>query len=274
MLAGTDGRADPMSALDLSATSREEVVDRRLRAIGVVVPAHNEEALIEGCLQAVAVAASRLPPRVDACVVVVLDACNDRTSDVVEAASRRWQADPRSPYLHAVESRSRNVGAARQLGCQQLLQCWARVPADRVWLASTDADSTVAPNWLAHQVDVHAAGNVGWVGTIEVADHGDLTAEHLDGFRAVYRAWDGPIHPHVHGTNLGIRADAYRHIGGFSPLPTGEDHDLLARLSATGLPIARSPHAPVLTSTRTHGRAPAGFAGYLHQLRTGPLPVA
>jgi hypothetical protein len=246
---------------------------RRLRAMGVVVPAHNEEVLIDGCLDAIGRAASRLPSQVDVCVVVVLDACADGTAEVVDSTRRRWQTQPRLPYLHVLETWSRNVGAARRLGCGKILECCASVPADRIWLASTDADSSVPPHWLTHQFDVHADGNVGWVGTVEVADNAELTAEHLQRFRAVYRAESGPNHPHVHGTNLGVRADAYRRVGGFSPQRTGEDHELLGRLSATGLPIARGRQAPVRTSTRIRGRAPEGFADFVRLLQAAAVTV-
>jgi glycosyltransferase involved in cell wall biosynthesis len=249
------------------------VVQRRLRAMGVVVPAHNEELLIEACLDAIGEAASQLPSHVDVCVVVVLDACADRTAEAVDSTRRRWQSQPRLPYLHVLETWSRNVGAARGLGCSKILECGACVPAGRLWLASTDADSLVPPHWLSHQVGVHADGNVGWVGTVEVADNAELTAEHLQHFRARYQAGIGPTHPHVHGTNLGIRADAYRHVGGFSPQRTGEDHELLGRLSATGLPIARGHQAPVRTSTRIHGRAPDGFADFLRLLQPASVTV-
>jgi hypothetical protein len=82
----------------------------------------------------------------------------------------------------------------------------------------------------------------------------------------VYQDWDGLSHPHVHGTNLGIRGDVYQQIGGFRQDRTGEDHDLISRLTQTGLPIIRGTEAPALTSTRRHGRAPEGFANFLQIL--------
>jgi hypothetical protein len=235
-----------------------------LRALGVVVPAHDEEDLVGTCLDAIALAAAPVSLRVNVCVVVVLDACRDQTAEVVGAIQAEWQADPALPYLHVLETDVRNVGAARALGCQKVLACYRDVPADRVWLASTDADSTVAANWLTYQIAVHASGSVGWVGTVEIADHGGLSAEHLDRYRAEYENWAGPNHPHVHGTNLGVRSDIYRTVGGFGLDRTGEDEDLLRRLTELGLPITYGTEAPVLTSTRRQGRAPSGFANYLH----------
>ena len=67
-------------------------------------------------------------------------------------------------------------------------------------------------------------------------------------------------HPHVHGANLGVRADAYLKAGGWSHVETGEDHDLWSRLTEAGLRRLSSSAITVLTSGRRVGRAPNGFA--------------
>ena len=70
-------------------------------------------------------------------------------------------------------------------------------------------------------------------------------------------------HPHVHGANLGMRADAYLAAGGWNPLTTAEDHDMWGRLRAhTGAHLSDA-RLQVLTSGRRTGRAPLGFAGAL-----------
>lgn len=73
-------------------------------------------------------------------------------------------------------------------------------------------------------------------------------------------------HRHVHGANLGVRADAYAAVGGFRALDAHEDVDLVTRLEASGRPIVWGAHAPVRTSTRRIGRAEQGFAAYLRRL--------
>jgi hypothetical protein len=85
------------------------------------------------------------------------------------------------------------------------------------------------------------------------------------------RAWhsrhspdDG--HRHVHGANLGIRAATLRRVGGWRPLPTGEDVDLATRVAGSGATVARTGAIPVYTSARRIGRAPAGFSSYLRVL--------
>src|SRR5438876_690849 len=78
--------------------------------IGVVIPVHNEEKLLGDCLDAVRRAA--MDPLLDAEpieVVVVLDACTDRSAAI--AIQRKAQI----VSLHA-----RCVGAARSLGASLL----------------------------------------------------------------------------------------------------------------------------------------------------------
>ncbi|HEX3723217.1 MAG TPA: hypothetical protein VHV31_10520, partial [Nitrolancea sp.] len=71
-------------------------------------------------------------------------------------------------------------------------------------------------------------------------------------------------HPHVHGANLGIRADTYLAIGGFAPLYVGEDVALAQRAVEAGATIARTATIPVMTSARLRGRVVGGFATYLN----------
>jgi hypothetical protein len=73
-------------------------------------------------------------------------------------------------------------------------------------------------------------------------------------------------HEHVYGANLGVRADAYRAVGGFHSLTSGEDRDLWSRLENAGYPLARPTSAPVRTSARTNGRASGGVAELLKRL--------
>jgi hypothetical protein len=54
--------------------------------------------------------------------------------------------------------------------------------------------------------------------------------------------------------------------GGFSSLPTAEDHALLRALNAIGSAVMRATDITVETSGRRHGRAPAGFSHLLAAL--------
>jgi glycosyltransferase involved in cell wall biosynthesis len=213
--------------------------------IAVIVPAHNEEAQLAACLQSLARAAACPALAGEAVwVIVVLDDCSDGTAQV--AAAQR---------AHTMECKARNVGTARALGAQQALAAGAR------WLAFTDADSEVAPNWLSQQLCQQADAVCGTVQVRDWSPHGDAVRAQFD---ALYQDRDG--HRHIHGANLGLTAQAYSAAGGFPPLATGEDVALVQRLEERGLSIAWTAGARVTTSARKHFRAPAGFGATLLQL--------
>lgn len=220
-----------------------------LSRLAVIVPAHNEECLLPGCLRALNRAVTRSPVPVE--VVVVLDACTDATAQIARAAG-----------AHTVAVDAGNVGIARAVGMSHML----RHGTGGLWLATTDADSTVPANWLRW----HAACRADvLVGTVAVADW-RVRSPHS---RRVYEAryadgFDGTGHRHVHGANLGCTAAAYVAVGGFAPLRHGEDRDLVTRALGIGLRVARDRGAPVRTSARRIARAPNGFATYLDALES------
>lgn len=219
-------------------------------ALGVVIPVHDEEALLGACLRSVVAAAERVRPvaaRVR--IAVVLDACTDRSRSVAA----------RFP-VELVTVAERAVGAARRAGCERVLR---RVAGGGVqWIAHTDADSVVPPNWLTHQLDLMRSGADLMIGTVR-PDFADLGPRHVAHWQSTHR----PGHPngHVHGANLGIRAALYRAIGGFAAIPEHEDVALVAAARAAGAVIVASDAGEVLTSGRLLGRTPGGYAAYLRE---------
>ena len=192
-----------------------------VEAAGVVVPAHDEETLLPACLAALRMLPVRC--RLPVHVVVVADACTDQTAAVARAAGARVIG------IHA-----RRVGAARAAGMRELLRLTAGSDPSAVWLATTDADTVVPPDWLRRQL--HYA-NAGWdvvLGTVTVTDWDGHPPHVPVVVRGTLRLRPGPHHPHVHGANLGIRASAYLAAGGFRPLQTAEDHALLAAATRAG----------------------------------------
>ena len=71
-------------------------------------------------------------------------------------------------------------------------------------------------------------------------------------------------HRHVHGANVGCRADAYVAAGGFLALSSDEDVALAGALA--GRRTVRTGAIPVLTSARRVARLHGGFADYLIKL--------
>ena len=227
--------------------------------VGVVTPAHNEAAHIAKSVTSVRLAAARLPDSVKVRIVVVADSCTDATRPVARGALRGAGT--------VITTHARSVGVSRAVGAAHLLRHISQRPR-RLWIANTDADSLVPPTWLVDQLAAADNGIAAVAGLIEVDSFDDLVPGAGPVFRHRYTAQIGVDHPHVHGANLGVRADAYIDIGGWAPVTTAEDHDLWNRLRTAGWPVQADPSLVVVTSGRLTGRAPAGFADGLDQLNT------
>jgi glycosyltransferase involved in cell wall biosynthesis len=224
-----------------------------IAAVGVVVPAHDEESALPACLVALQ-SAARNAERAAVRVCVVADACADQTAECARLAGAT-----------VIEIHEGCVGAARRAGMTRLLADLRPAAADAIWLATTDADSRVPPHWLSRQLDYADTGWDAVVGTVTVSDWTGQAPQVASLFEARY-AWTGISHPHVHGANMGVRAAAYLAAGGFRPLPTAEDHDLLRALSAAGTTPLRAADIAVETSARRRGRAPRGFSHLLSRM--------
>ena len=213
--------------------------------IGIVIPAHNEQAVIAECLATVKKAAQHPGLQGEAVeILVVLDHCTDLTAAHVAQAQ-----------VSGLEIEARNVGVARALGAEAMLARGAR------WLAFTDADTQVAPDWLAEQLALQADAVCGTVEVVDWSDHGthaDLLRWH---FEQTYT--DADDHRHIHGANLGVSAAAYRAAGGFQHLACSEDVALVEALEAGGARTAWSARPRVITSARSVARARGGFADAL-----------
>ncbi|ARF66419.1 MULTISPECIES: glycosyltransferase [Streptomyces] len=237
-------------------------------AVAVVIPARDEEALLPAALASVRAAAGH--PGVGATpvlTVVVADTCTDATAAVARAAGAQ-----------VVPVGFRNVGRSRAAGVLTALSFFGDVPGP-VWIASTDADSTVRPDWLAHQLARAAEGWDAVVGTV-TADRWPPGKPHLAArYHRLYETTRPPSgrpwhHPHVHGANLGVGSRAYTAAGGFPPAALDEDRGLVDALERTGARILRTADCPVTTSTRTTPRAQGGFGDHLANLERAVPPLA
>lgn len=213
----------------------------------MVVPARDEEITIGSALGALRRAAVEVHDSAHVEIVVVANACVDRTADIVRAEGARL-------LVGGVA----NVGAARAQGAAWALRREAG-RLDRLWLATTDADSQVPTRWLSAQLRAADAGADGFVGTIalerkDAMRHPDWVARYADdGAR-----W--PRHGHIHGANMGVRARRYLAVGGFRAMVAHEDADLVGRLERSGAHLAWVADVPVLTSARHQSRVGAGVA--------------
>jgi glycosyltransferase involved in cell wall biosynthesis len=240
--------------------------------IGVVLPVHNEEALLDAALSGVdsALGHADLIGLVRH-LVVVLDDCQDASSEIAD----RWVGRLSDRHIGlcdmtVLEVSERNVGSARRTGCSMLLERWRSVPPDSIWLATTDGDSVVPPNWLAVQLARKRAGAGVWMGSVTVVDwssHQVATAEEW-----VRR--NKAEHEPTHGASFGIAGDAYLGTGGFENLATGEDRALMAAARAWGAEAFYDRSAPVSTSARRDARAPDGFSRALRRIEAEAEPAS
>jgi glycosyltransferase involved in cell wall biosynthesis len=220
--------------------------------IGVVIPVHNEATLLEGCLEAIGRAAQDTRLNGEPVeVVVVLDACTDRSAAV--AVHHRAQI---------VSLDAHCVGASRALGASYALDSGAR------WVAFTDADTIVPPNWLSAHL---AAAADAACGAVWIADWSGHPPGVRERFLQRYGAADAR---HVHGANLGLSAAAYRASGGFRPLPHGEDAALVASLIERGREVAWNASPRVTTSARWESAIEGGLASLLREWRETCLAEA
>lgn len=210
--------------------------------LGIVIPVHNEEAWLKSCLQA-AVKAAYSPKLNNEAVhiQVVLDRCTDSSERIATSFG-----------ISTLKVEARNVGIARATGAQHCLAIGAR------WLAFTDADTLVSPDWLADQLDQRSDAVCGTVAVNDWTGHDPRLALR---FKAFYN--DAHGHRHIHGANLGVSAQAYRDAGGFPPLACSEDVALVQALQARGASISWSAAPRVVTSARKNFRAAGGFGATL-----------
>ncbi|MDG4663569.1 glycosyltransferase [Mycobacterium sp. 236(2023)] len=219
----------------------------------VVVPAHNEREHLPQCLRALTTAALCVPDPVS--IVVVLDSCDDGSEAL---------AGDFGPDVHFVSVDAGNVGAARAAGFEYARSLCSKRETDATWYATTDADSVVDADWLVRMTDTQADMVLG---VVRVSTWRNFPPEVARRYLQLYRSRrGGGGHRHVHGANMGFRADAYWRVGGFRALRTGEDVELVKRFEKAGLFIDRKADLSVATSDRRDGRAPGGFAQHLRKL--------
>ncbi|WP_296404695.1 glycosyltransferase [Psychrobacter sp.] len=225
--------------------------------IGIVIPAHNEAETISDCLASVQIAIDQLPSFIEAYPLVVLDSCTDNTLDLVM-----------SKGVDYLILNYRCVGQVRDTGIRHVISQGA------TWVACTDADSLVNPDWLiqqgAHIEDSsskqgHCSKSCDMIcGVVSINDWDHLTDKTKKKYLAHYQDMMG--HRHIHGANLSFSSEAYLKVGGFANMPCHEDVDLVKRFEAKGYNIVWSNKVRVVTSSRLQARAKEGFAAFLTNL--------
>jgi glucosyl-3-phosphoglycerate synthase len=238
-----------------------------LQAI-VVVPARDEAPRIAACLQALSIQREMAPGSYEA--ILILDGCRDRTLQIIEQTASLH----RQPAVHTVTlRRPQGVGRARRLGMDIACRRFMQIGREHGLIVSTDADTTVADDWLWAQLALAQAGAEAIGGLIELdptegqaLDPHAITVREQSIARRLADAIEqtaGAVaveHPHFSGASLALTAAAYRRCGGLPVRAALEDEALAQALTRQGIAIHRSRRVRVRTSARTDGRAPRGLA--------------
>jgi glucosyl-3-phosphoglycerate synthase len=268
--AGAETVAQERSAGFAGTASRERAGladrDAALCAV-VVVPARDEAERIEACLLSLAAQDGVASEQYE--LIVVLDGCRDATREKVLALGAR----ERTLRLRVVEvDEPEGVGRARRRGMDLACERLLALGKGEGLIASTDADSVVAADWLSVQLALVRGGAEAIGGLIELDDDeaAQLTpaaVSERDGraaerLRAVHSLGLAGIaeHHQFSGASLALTARAYERCGGLPVRAALEDEALEQELRARGIAIHRSRSVRVTTSARTGGRAPRGLA--------------
>lgn len=241
----------------------------------ICIPVRNEQ---EGLPDLLAGLAAQACEGLETIACFYLDGCTDGSETILRRAAADFPH--RIVIAPSVAKGAPNAGRARRaamaLGLAQLDDSAGAV------LLTTDADSRAASGWLDAARRALAIADV-VAGRIErrggSADAVQCRLErYLDRLHAYRRmvdpvGWECAVgHHFAGGANLAFRASVYARLGGFRPLPCGEDATMLDDASRAGFRVRRDPALLVETSSRRHGRAPGGLADALLELERIGMP--
>lgn len=238
------------------------------------VPARNEAALLPVLLNAIGdLSADR--GRLHLCLY--LDDCRDGSAALLEQF--RSTLPCRLTVAHGSAKGGPNAGAARAAAVAMGL---ALLDGGEGLIFTTDADSLPRRDWLLAGCRALAEADVVAGRIVRTDAAGDPQATRIEAFYDRlhrYRRTIDPVpweardtHHFGGGANLAIRASAYRAMGGFLHLPSGEDARLLDDAARAGLRVRRDAAMVVETSSRRAGRSAGGLAGLLLALDRGDRP--
>lgn len=252
--------------------------------VSVIIPAKNEAKQLPATLAAFAAQTDlRGRPLAPGTfeVIVLANNCADDTAAAVRRVARQF---PRLA-LHVAELHlppsNAHVGQARRLLMDEACYRLHLTGRPAGLIASTDADTRVAPTWLAANLAEIAAGADAVGGRI-LTDAPRLAAcpvrriQLRDAAYHLLRArlqclldpspadpW--PCHHQHYGASLALTAQAYQLVGGLPAVPSMEDEALWQVLRCHDLRLRHSPAVRVLTSDRRQGRVEVGLSWQLRQ---------
>lgn len=205
--------------------------------VSVIIPAYNEEDVIEDCLRSLENQSFK-----DYQVILIDDASTDSTKSIIQ---RYCQKHPKSFFLH--EYGKVGPGKARNLSAYQ---CGSE------FLVFMDADCIATPNWIEELLKAFSNDEVGSVGGPHFAPKDSNPFQRqvekcltlLTGFIDFYKTNSGDIREVAHNPlcNVAYRRDVFMRLRGFrEDLFPGEDVELDLRVIREGFKIMFNPNAIV-----------------------------
>ena len=255
----------------------------RCRA-SIVIPARNEETTLARCLgafcQQLDARGQPLPPETFE-ILLLLNNCTDGSAMV----AHRWRENHPDISLSIAERtlppQQANVGSARRMLMDTAWQRLPRVSHLPAAILCTDADTVVAPDWLAHNLRALEAGADVVGGRVSLLPE-DLealpsTVRHryredrryaalvaqLEDFLDPQPGDRWPRHLDHFGASLTCTPNAYAAAGGMPALLSLEDEAFVDRVRRANLRLRHDPAVRVYTSARLTGRTPRGMARQL-----------
>ncbi len=250
----------------------------------VTVPARNEAEALPRCLDAlgrqVDLSGSPLAPELVE-VLLLLNNCTDRSAEV----ACQWQSAHPRVKLHVAErtlaGTEAHVGAARRL---LMDTAWKRMRGHgeaAVAVLSTDADTQVAPDWIAQNLRTLQDGADVVGGVVEVLpEEAAALPSHircchwrdrryarlvalLEHLLDPQEGDPWPRHLDHFGSSLACTPEAYEKAGGMPAVSPLEDEAFIDGVRRACLKLRHAPEVRVYTSARLQGRAVMGLAGQL-----------
>ncbi|MBE7186433.1 MAG: glycosyltransferase [Methylobacterium mesophilicum] len=231
----------------------------------VAVPVRNEAERLPRLLASLAQQHSAPSFR----LALFFDSCTDSSFELVAALAGDL------PYK-VVTARTADVGLPNAGRARRSAVALAMSHEMEGILLTTDADSQPAPDWIAANLAALETADVvaGRItqGPGPSSEKRDRLECYFDRLHAIRRAID-PVdweasraHHWTSSASLALRMTTYSALGGFEPIPNGEDAALCDAAARAGYRVRRDARVTVQTSTRRLGRADQGFAAMLRML--------
>jgi Glycosyl transferase family 2 len=266
----------------------ERAPEQAVEAI-VAIPVRNEAGSLTACLASlvrqVDLAGRSLDPSVYE-ILLLLNNCMDGSATVLRnfINAQRHVARP-MPRIHLLETAltagQDHVGWARRLIMDEAYRRFRKLGRATGIITTTDADTVVAPNWIAAiraemKEGADAVGGRLLLSPWEQKRLPKTLQAIVIKHRTYERLCDHLVH-HTHpdpadpwprhsdhaGASLAVTAAAYECVGGVPPVPFGEDEALYRGLLGIGARFRHSDRTKVFTSGRLLGRAAGGMATQL-----------